>query len=265
MCRATPTATPCEAAREAITRPAALHILITVLLATLPARFETFSPSPALAHKRPLDRTAHDRLCNELKYRGGSGSVSAGPGSERTSSASTVGNAVAGPALSPSSSDARGSDDAAARDFERVKNIRDLSSVRGSEIVPGRVFRTGYLSEATVADAERLRDVNGVRTLVSGGAQCAREIRACVLTRGRGGQSQGNDAYLEVCVMPFWCFVDLDACATALQDSPLDPHRTPGGGWSSALSCTIASCNGAGNGPPTPIRLAWTDGVICAF
>lgn len=50
--------------------------------------------------------------------------------------------------------------------LERVKNIRDLATVKGSGIIKGRVFRTGYLSEATKADADRLRDVTGLRTMV---------------------------------------------------------------------------------------------------
>ena len=50
--------------------------------------------------------------------------------------------------------------------LEQVKNIRDLGSVVGSGIAKGRVFRTGYLSDATKADAAALRDVTGLRTLV---------------------------------------------------------------------------------------------------
>lgn len=50
--------------------------------------------------------------------------------------------------------------------FERVKNIRDLASVPGSEIRKGRVFRTGYLSDATESDAATLREVTCLRTLV---------------------------------------------------------------------------------------------------
>lgn len=50
--------------------------------------------------------------------------------------------------------------------FERVKNIRDLASVPGSGIRKGRVFRTGYLSDATESDAATLREVTCLRTLV---------------------------------------------------------------------------------------------------
>ena len=51
--------------------------------------------------------------------------------------------------------------------LEQVKNIRDLGSVGGSGIARGRVFRTGHLSDATKADATALRDVAGLRTLVT--------------------------------------------------------------------------------------------------
>eukprot|EP00903_Cladosiphon_okamuranus_P008461 g8129.t1 len=50
--------------------------------------------------------------------------------------------------------------------LEGVKNIRDLSSVEGYGIAPGRVFRTGHLSDATERDAKTLRDSTGLQTLV---------------------------------------------------------------------------------------------------
>lgn len=53
--------------------------------------------------------------------------------------------------------------------LEGVKNIRDLGSIDGSGIVKGRVFRTGHLSQATEADAAMLREITGLRTLVSCG------------------------------------------------------------------------------------------------
>ncbi len=66
--------------------------------------------------------------------------------------------------------------------LERVKNIRDLSSVEGYGIAPGRVFRTGHLSAATVRDAKMLRDCTGLRTLVSE-------------KRGRSHRLRGFSAY----------------------------------------------------------------------
>lgn len=55
--------------------------------------------------------------------------------------------------------------------LEGVKNIRDLSSIEGYGIAPGRVFRTGHLSAATERDAKTLRDSTGLRTLVSTGGE----------------------------------------------------------------------------------------------
>lgn len=37
----------------------------------------------------------------------------------------------------------------------QVKNIRDLASVAGSKIKPGRIYRTGYLSKASPEDVSR--------------------------------------------------------------------------------------------------------------
>jgi hypothetical protein len=42
--------------------------------------------------------------------------------------------------------------------LERVKNIRDLSSVRGSGIKAGRIYRTGYLSKASEEDVRSRRE-----------------------------------------------------------------------------------------------------------
>ncbi|CAM9759972.1 unnamed protein product, partial [Choristocarpus tenellus] len=50
--------------------------------------------------------------------------------------------------------------------LDGVKNIRDLSSVTGSGIHAGRVFRTGNLSQATEADITRLKEEMYIRTLI---------------------------------------------------------------------------------------------------
>src|SRR3569832_150132 len=49
--------------------------------------------------------------------------------------------------------------------FEKIKNARDLASVQNSPIRPGRIFRTGRLSDATDADIALLKKLN-FRTLV---------------------------------------------------------------------------------------------------
>ena len=51
-------------------------------------------------------------------------------------------------------------------DFEKVKNARDLASVRNSPIKPCRLFRTGRISDATGKDLEILHGELGMRTLV---------------------------------------------------------------------------------------------------
>lgn len=50
--------------------------------------------------------------------------------------------------------------------LSKVKNARDLSSVRDSPIKSGRVFRTGRLSDASTSDQDLLLGKIGVRTLV---------------------------------------------------------------------------------------------------
>lgn len=63
--------------------------------------------------------------------------------------------------------------------LEGVKNIRDLGSIEGFGIVKGRIFRTGHLSQATEADAATLREVTGLRTLVSCGGRYRTFIALC--------------------------------------------------------------------------------------
>lgn len=48
----------------------------------------------------------------------------------------------------------------------QVKNARDLASVRGSPVRPGRVYRTGRVSDATSDDLDLLFGELGVKTLV---------------------------------------------------------------------------------------------------
>lgn len=50
--------------------------------------------------------------------------------------------------------------------FEKVKNARDLASVRNSPIKPGRIFRMGRVSDATAHDIKLLFDEVGFKTLV---------------------------------------------------------------------------------------------------
>mmetsp|Transcript_12280 Transcript_12280/g.28396 ORF Transcript_12280/g.28396 Transcript_12280/m.28396 type:complete len:449 (-) Transcript_12280:208-1554(-) len=50
--------------------------------------------------------------------------------------------------------------------LEKVKNCRDLSATRSSPIIPGRLFRTGRLGDATEKDREILFDGLGITTLV---------------------------------------------------------------------------------------------------
>ena len=68
--------------------------------------------------------------------------------------------------------------------LEGVKNIRDLSSVEGYGIAPGRVFRTGHLSDATERDAKTLRDSTGLHTLVSAQKRKRRPGCLCVCVWG---------------------------------------------------------------------------------
>lgn len=49
--------------------------------------------------------------------------------------------------------------------FEKVKNCRDLASPSSSPILPGRLFRTGRLGDATAKDQELLKTL-GITTLV---------------------------------------------------------------------------------------------------
>ena len=50
--------------------------------------------------------------------------------------------------------------------LQKVKNARDLSSVRNSPVKPGRVYRIGRVSDATTDDLKILFDDIGVKTLV---------------------------------------------------------------------------------------------------
>lgn len=50
--------------------------------------------------------------------------------------------------------------------LENIKNARDLASVRNSPVQPGRIFRTGRLSDASPADLELLFGTLGIKTLV---------------------------------------------------------------------------------------------------
>ena len=50
--------------------------------------------------------------------------------------------------------------------FEKIKNARDLASVRNSPIKPGRVYRVGRVSDATSSDLHILFDEIGMKTLV---------------------------------------------------------------------------------------------------
>ncbi|KAL9191597.1 hypothetical protein ACHAXT_001303 [Thalassiosira profunda] len=50
--------------------------------------------------------------------------------------------------------------------LQKVKNARDLASVRHSPVKPGRVYRIGRVSDATTADLDILFGEIGVKTLV---------------------------------------------------------------------------------------------------
>jgi hypothetical protein len=50
--------------------------------------------------------------------------------------------------------------------LEKVKNARDLSSVKGSPILPGRVYRMGRVSDATEHDIDLLMKEINLKTLV---------------------------------------------------------------------------------------------------
>jgi hypothetical protein len=50
--------------------------------------------------------------------------------------------------------------------LERIKNARDLSSVRSSPVLPHRVYRIGRVSDATSNDLHTLYDDIGIKTLV---------------------------------------------------------------------------------------------------
>jgi Tyrosine phosphatase family len=50
--------------------------------------------------------------------------------------------------------------------FEKIKNARDLASVRNSPVVPGRILRMGRVSDATETDIKLLLSTLGIQTLV---------------------------------------------------------------------------------------------------
>jgi Tyrosine phosphatase family len=75
------------------------------------------------------------------------------------SSAGTVGS----PATS-SEADTIGILDGSA--FDKVKNFRDAATVQGSGIKPGRLYRTGFLSDATPTDVDLLLNRARLRTLI---------------------------------------------------------------------------------------------------
>jgi hypothetical protein len=50
--------------------------------------------------------------------------------------------------------------------LEKVKNARDLASVRGSPILPGKLFRMGRISDATTSDIDLLMKELNLKTLV---------------------------------------------------------------------------------------------------
>ena len=50
--------------------------------------------------------------------------------------------------------------------LENVKNARDLASIQGSPVIPGRLFRTGRVSDASASDIALLFDELNVTTLV---------------------------------------------------------------------------------------------------
>lgn len=50
--------------------------------------------------------------------------------------------------------------------FEKIKNARDLASVRDSTIRPGKIFRMGRVSDATSSDIKLLLDELKIKTLI---------------------------------------------------------------------------------------------------
>jgi len=52
------------------------------------------------------------------------------------------------------------------KNLENVKNCRDLANVKGSPIKPGRVLRTGFLSNATSKDVKNLLEKLGLKTVI---------------------------------------------------------------------------------------------------
>lgn len=50
--------------------------------------------------------------------------------------------------------------------LEKIKNARDLASVRNSPVKPGRIYRTGRFSDASPADLKLLFGELGIKTLV---------------------------------------------------------------------------------------------------
>ena len=51
-------------------------------------------------------------------------------------------------------------------DFKKIKNARDLASVRNSLVQPGHLFRTGRVSDASKEDIALLYETLGIRTLI---------------------------------------------------------------------------------------------------
>jgi Tyrosine phosphatase family len=85
--------------------------------------------------------------------------ASTAPPTPAHSSAGTVGSPA-----SSSEADTIGILDGTA--FEKVKNFRDAATVQGSGIKPGRLYRTGFLSDATPTDVDLLLNKARLRTLI---------------------------------------------------------------------------------------------------
>ncbi|EWM29020.1 Tyrosine-protein phosphatase family, C-terminal domain protein [Nannochloropsis gaditana] len=109
-----------------------------------------------------------------------SSAASLGGMSDSSSSSSSSSTSSSSPSSSPPSPSSTPPSDAAAAaaaaaavgmvtggiKLERVKNIRDLSSVRGSGIKAGRIYRTGYLSKASEEDIKFIRETAKFKTLI---------------------------------------------------------------------------------------------------
>jgi hypothetical protein len=50
--------------------------------------------------------------------------------------------------------------------LQKVKNARDLASVKNSPVKPGKIYRMGRLGDATIEDQQLLLNEIGIRTLV---------------------------------------------------------------------------------------------------